>query len=178
MRADPSTSGFIPGGKLLCPAVLPAGQQPRYRQHRRRAQIGGGGGRGGDASGRREPGALAVPGPRRDSAPAGRSDAKAVSAWSPARSRAAHSARFACSMALLMPLLLSPPEGGPPDRMRRRYGQEVALTPRQGGETVRVRAFLQPVLRQREEGGAAVTPLGGVSRERSPDTASIAAAHR
>ena len=52
------------------------------------------------------------------------------------------------------------------DRMRIRYGQEVALTPRQGGETVRVRAFLQPVLRQREEGGAAVTPLGGVSRER------------
>ena len=40
------------------------------------------------------------------------------------------------------------------------------MTPRQGGETVRVRAFLQPVLRQREEGGAAVTPLGGVSRER------------
>ena len=51
------------------------------------------------------------------------------------------------------------------DRMRIRYGQEVALTPRQGGETVRVRAFLQPVLRQREDGGAAVTPLGGVSRE-------------
>lgn len=52
------------------------------------------------------------------------------------------------------------------DRIRRRYGQNVALTPRSGGAEARIRAFLQPILRRREEGGTAVTPLGGVSEER------------
>lgn len=52
------------------------------------------------------------------------------------------------------------------DRLRERYGQDVTLTGRKGGEAVRVRAFLQPILHRRETGGAAVTPLGGVSAER------------
>ena len=52
------------------------------------------------------------------------------------------------------------------DRLRRQYGQSVTLTGRRSGETVRVRAFLQPILRQREDGGTAVTPLGGVNEER------------
>lgn len=52
------------------------------------------------------------------------------------------------------------------DRLRRRYGQSVTLTPRNGGEPLRMRAFLQPILRRREDGGTAVTPLGGVDEER------------
>ena len=52
------------------------------------------------------------------------------------------------------------------DRLRRQYGQSVTLTGRRSGETVRVRAFLQPILRRREDGGTAVTPLGGVNEER------------
>lgn len=52
------------------------------------------------------------------------------------------------------------------DRLRRRYGQSVALTGREGGETVHVRAFLQPVLHRQADGEIAVTPLGGVSEER------------
>lgn len=52
------------------------------------------------------------------------------------------------------------------DRLRRRYGQSVTLARREGGEEVRTRAFLQPILRQRQKGGAAITPLGGVSEER------------
>lgn len=52
------------------------------------------------------------------------------------------------------------------DRFRRRYGQSVTLTPQDGGEALQMRAFLQPILRRREDGGAAVTPLGGVDEER------------
>ena len=52
------------------------------------------------------------------------------------------------------------------DRLRRQYGQDVTLTARRSGEKVRVRAFLQPILRRREEGGGVVTPLGAVDGER------------
>ena len=52
------------------------------------------------------------------------------------------------------------------DRIRRRYGQDVYLTPRQGGEAIRVRALLQPILQRRQDGGGAATPLGLVCEER------------
>lgn len=46
------------------------------------------------------------------------------------------------------------------------YGQEVLLTPREGGEEAPVRAFLQPILKRREDLPAAATPLGAVSQQR------------
>lgn len=47
-----------------------------------------------------------------------------------------------------------------------RYGQEAALTPREGGGAVPLRAFVQPVLRKREELPLTVTPLGAASGQR------------
>ena len=47
-----------------------------------------------------------------------------------------------------------------------KYGQTVRLTPRTGGEAVERRAFLQPILKQRDGLPAAATPLGAVSRQR------------
>lgn len=50
------------------------------------------------------------------------------------------------------------------ERILARYGQEILLTARDGEALVR--AFLQPVLKQREGWPAAATPLGAVSRQR------------
>lgn len=47
-----------------------------------------------------------------------------------------------------------------------RYGQTAALFPRDGGPARALRAFLQPLLRERQEPPAAVTPLGPVSEQR------------
>ena len=47
-----------------------------------------------------------------------------------------------------------------------KYGQTVRLTPRTGGEAVERRAFLQPILKQRDGLPAAATPLGAVSVQR------------
>lgn len=52
------------------------------------------------------------------------------------------------------------------ERLMARYGQTVRLTRRAGGEAVERRAFLQPILRQRDGLPAAATPLGAVSRQR------------
>lgn len=52
------------------------------------------------------------------------------------------------------------------ERLMRTYGQSVALTRRGAGAPVQVRAFLQPVLKRREDLPAAATPLGAVSRQR------------
>ena len=46
-----------------------------------------------------------------------------------------------------------------------RYGQTVTLVP-QGGEAVEIRAFLQPLLKERDEPPVAVTPLGAVNEQR------------
>lgn len=48
----------------------------------------------------------------------------------------------------------------------RRYGQEVLVTRRETGESTAARAFLQPVLKQREDLPVTATPLGPVSRQR------------
>ena len=47
-----------------------------------------------------------------------------------------------------------------------RYGQTVTLLPRCGGEPLEMRAFLQPLRKNREEPPVAVTPLGPVSEQR------------
>lgn len=47
-----------------------------------------------------------------------------------------------------------------------RYGQTVTLVPRRGGEALEIRAFLQPLLKNRDDPPAAVTPLGPVSEQR------------
>ena len=47
-----------------------------------------------------------------------------------------------------------------------RYGQAVTLFPRCGGEALEIRAFLQPLLKEREDLPVAVTPLGPVSEQR------------
>lgn len=47
-----------------------------------------------------------------------------------------------------------------------RYGQTVTLFPRRGGEALETRAFLQPLLKGRDEPPVAVTPLGPVSSQR------------
>ena len=46
------------------------------------------------------------------------------------------------------------------------YGQTVALVPRDGGEALETRAFVQPFLKKQEEPPVAVTPLGPVSEQR------------
>ena len=52
------------------------------------------------------------------------------------------------------------------ERLMRRYGQAVCLTERETGESAVVRAFLQPILKQREDLPVTATPLGPVSRQR------------
>ena len=52
------------------------------------------------------------------------------------------------------------------EQILERYGQAVALTPRDSGETMEIRAFLQPVLKEKSEPPAAVTPLGPVCEQR------------
>lgn len=52
------------------------------------------------------------------------------------------------------------------ESMMARYGQRVTLTERRTGAAREVRAFVQPVRRQREELPAAVTALGAVSSQR------------
>ena len=47
-----------------------------------------------------------------------------------------------------------------------RYGQDAVLTDRETGGERRVRAFVQPVLKKREDLPAQATALGAVSRER------------
>lgn len=48
----------------------------------------------------------------------------------------------------------------------RRYGQKTMIIPKGPGEVRVVNAFLQPVLKIREDPPAAVTPLGTVSERR------------
>lgn len=52
------------------------------------------------------------------------------------------------------------------ERIMERYGQSVTLTPGDGEEAVEIRAFVQPVLKEKEALPAAVTPLGPVSTQR------------
>lgn len=52
------------------------------------------------------------------------------------------------------------------DGILARYGQDVVLTDRDSGEARDVRAFVQPILKKREDPGVQATPLGAVSRER------------
>lgn len=52
------------------------------------------------------------------------------------------------------------------ERIMDRYGQAVTLFPRCGGEALEIRAFLQPLLKERDEPPVAVTPLGPVSAQR------------
>lgn len=47
-----------------------------------------------------------------------------------------------------------------------RYGQTVTLIPGCGGEALETRAFLQPLLKERDTLPVAVTPLGPVSEQR------------
>ena len=52
------------------------------------------------------------------------------------------------------------------ERVMDRYGQAVTLFPRCGGEALEMQAFLQPLLKNRDEPPVAVTPLGPVSEQR------------
>ena len=52
------------------------------------------------------------------------------------------------------------------ERIMARYGQSVILTRRETGASMAVRAFVQPVRRQREDLPVHATPLGAVSRQR------------
>lgn len=47
-----------------------------------------------------------------------------------------------------------------------RYGQSVAITSRRTGKTIQARAFVQPILRRREDIPIAATALGAVSGQR------------
>lgn len=47
-----------------------------------------------------------------------------------------------------------------------RHGQQVVLTRRGSSESTTLYAFLQPILKQRQQPPAAVTPLGAVSEQR------------
>lgn len=47
-----------------------------------------------------------------------------------------------------------------------RYGQTVTLIPRDGGEALETKAFVQPILKKQEDPPVAVTPLGPVSEQR------------
>lgn len=47
-----------------------------------------------------------------------------------------------------------------------RYGQTVTLIPGRGGEALETRAFLQPLLKERDAPPVSVTPLGPVSEQR------------
>lgn len=52
------------------------------------------------------------------------------------------------------------------DAILSRYGQNMTLTKEDSGETLAIRAFLQPVLKKQEPAPITVTPLGAVSRQR------------
>lgn len=52
------------------------------------------------------------------------------------------------------------------ERLIARYGQDVSLTPRHGGESAPAKAFLQPILKRREQPPAVFTPLGAASGQR------------
>lgn len=52
------------------------------------------------------------------------------------------------------------------EEMMRAYGQTVTLISRKSGEELAFAAFLQPVLKEREEPPVAVTPLGAVNGQR------------
>ena len=54
------------------------------------------------------------------------------------------------------------------ERILERYGQTAALTRRESGETVPIRAFLQPVRKRRDHPPVTATPLGAVSVQRWP----------
>lgn len=46
------------------------------------------------------------------------------------------------------------------------YGQTVTLVPQHGSEPLKIRAFLQPILKKQDEPPVAVTPLGPVCEQR------------
>ena len=52
------------------------------------------------------------------------------------------------------------------ERIMERYGQTVTLIPRNNGEAIETKAFVQPVLKEREAPPVVVTPLGPVSEQR------------
>lgn len=52
------------------------------------------------------------------------------------------------------------------EEMMRAYGQNITLIPQKSGEASAFAAFLQPVLKEREEPLRAVTPLGAVNGQR------------
>ena len=52
------------------------------------------------------------------------------------------------------------------EKLLARYGQSITVTDRRTGEAAAGKAFVQPVLKRREEVPVAVTALGGVSEER------------
>lgn len=52
------------------------------------------------------------------------------------------------------------------ERIIARHGQTVVLTRKSDGSVLEAKAFLQPVLKEREDLPLAVTPLGGVSDQR------------
>lgn len=54
----------------------------------------------------------------------------------------------------------------PLTELMRRYGQEVVIIPGGPGQVRTAAAFLQPILKKREDLPAAATPLGAVSGQR------------
>lgn len=52
------------------------------------------------------------------------------------------------------------------ENVMRTYGQTVSLISRESGEETQFTAFLQPVLKEREDLPAVATPLGAVNRQR------------
>ena len=52
------------------------------------------------------------------------------------------------------------------DALLEQYGQNAVLTRREDGQTIPLRAFVQPVLRQREDLPLTPTPLGAASGQR------------
>ena len=49
------------------------------------------------------------------------------------------------------------------DQLLTRFGQDITLTPRSTGEPLTLRAFLQPILKRREELPITPSPLGAIS---------------
>lgn len=52
------------------------------------------------------------------------------------------------------------------EELMRLHGQEISVVRRESGEEAAVRGFLQPLLKEREDPPAAVTPLGAVNEQR------------
>ena len=52
------------------------------------------------------------------------------------------------------------------EEIMRTHGQEITLVRRESGEAASVLAFLQPLLKEREEPPVTVTPLGAVNDQR------------